>query len=72
LTEERQEELALYRQEAARRDQVKQINGLLVDGVKQIEEGNVKKQKAEVAAREPIMAMLGKGTGRKMVGMRRS
>lgn len=51
---------------------MKQINGLIVDGIKQIEEGNVKKQKAEVAAGEPVMAMLGKGTGRKTVGMRRS
>jgi len=69
MTEKRQEELALYRQAAAAKDRQKEKIGQLVDGVRHIEEGHVSKAKEEAAV--PIMAMLGKRSG-KMVGLRRS
>jgi hypothetical protein len=74
MTEAREHELAIHRQKLVATDSLKESEGRLIDGVKLIETAMAKKQKADaVAAREPVMAMLGgKGSSGKKIAMKRS
>jgi len=69
MTPKRKEELARYRLESMMADQQRMMNGMLVDGVKQIEQA-FKKPAPASPIPSPLMVKSGLGAQR-VVGVRR-
>ena len=73
MTSQRRVELERYRQEQALKDQQRQVSGLLVDGLKQIEEGLAKQVplRRESLAEMVMASKGGAKKGGKRVSVRR-
>jgi small subunit ribosomal protein S35 len=71
ITEQRRVELIQYRQAIAQKDQQLELEGQIIDGIKQIEEGLAKQEPIRESLPEMLLGARRPGTKGKKVSVRR-